>query len=520
MAHSTSQQIDLVEQSDIEIAQAKRDNSGLAVVGSDDDSREEHAVSHDHQHKRLDLEPPPGASTGIRNIAQKVRGPVEHFLHLEAAGGIVLLLSAAVALIWANSDLASYAGLWHTSVGISIAGVYSSVDLHFIINDVLMTIFFLLVGMEIKREIVEGELSDIRRASLPLAAAVGGMMFPAMIYYLLNPAAPSSNGWGVPMATDIAFAVGILSLLGNRVPAAMRILLLALAIIDDLGAIMVIAIFYTPNFQITGLFVAAAGIATLVLWLRLGFRPGPLYLVPLAIIWAGLYIAGIHPTLAGVIVGLATPVKPWLNKEQFLSIAKSTVHDYEQAASLPGHEGEAEQLSAVNQLHFAAREALSPVVRGIDQMHIWIAFGIMPLFALANAGVNLGGVDFSHPDALKLMLGISLGLAIGKPLGVMMISWILVKSGLASLPKGLNWSSVLIIGLIAGIGFTMAIFIAELAFKGEQYAVQLSLAKLAILIGTAGAAIVGLIAGRILLKPVTGEIAKLSADDVERSTEY
>ena len=318
------------------------------------------------------------------------------------------------------------------------------------------------------------------------------------------------------MATDIAFAVGVLSLLGKRVPASMRILLLALAIIDDLGAILVIAIFYTADFQMSGLGIAGAGVAVLVLWLQIGLRPGPLYLVPLAIIWAGLFVAGIHPTLAGVIVGLATPVKPWLSKEQFMLTAKQAISDFEDsAASGAGHHV---LLHPINRLNFAAREALSPVIRGENQMHIWVAFGIMPLFALANAGVNLSGVDFGHPAATKILLGISLGLAVGKPLGVMLISWLLVKLGLANLPKGISWNGMLIIGLTAGIGFTMAIFIAELAFKGQP--MLLGLAKLAILIGTALAAIIGLVLGVLLLRPVSAEIAALTPSDVEQSTEY
>jgi NhaA family Na+:H+ antiporter len=350
-----------------------------------------------------------------------------------------------------------------------------------------------------------------------VAAAIGGMLIPALIYFSLNTSGPASSGWGVPMATDIAFAVGLLSLLGKRVPAAMRILLLALAIIDDLGAILVIAIFYTADFNFAGLGVAGVGIAVLILWLKVGLRPGPLYLVPLGIIWTGLYVAGIHPTLAGVIVGLATPVKPWLSKEQFMAAANDAIGHFREASE--DRESDAHHLLApINRLNFAAREALSPVVRGVDQMHIWVAFGIMPLFALANAGVDLGGIEFGHPDAWTILIGISLGLALGKPIGVMLISWILVKSGLGNLPKGLGWTHILIVGLTAGIGFTMAIFIAELAFAGQP--TLLGLAKLAILIGTAGAAIVGLGLGVMLLKPVSAEIAALSPTDVEQSTEY
>lgn len=508
MEPSTSQSLASVQESDIERARRQR-----AEQQSSDPS-----VSHKQQQKSEEVpEVPPGASPNIRNMARKVRGPVEHFLHLEAAGGMVLLLAAAVALIWANSAWShSYHEFWHTPLVFSLGDTTGSVNLHFIINDCLMTIFFLLVGMEIKRELVEGELSDARRAALPVAAAIGGMLAPALIYFSLNPSGPAASGWGVPMATDIAFAVGILSLLGKRVPNSMRILLLALAIIDDLGAILVIAFFYTADFSFGGLAIAGAGVAVLVLWLQIGVRPGPLYLIPLAIIWAGLYVAGVHPTLAGVIVGLATPVKPWLSKEQFMATAKEAIGDFESAATRSADTKD--WLTPINRLNFAAREALSPVVRGEQQMHIWVAFGIMPLFAFANAGVNLGGIDFSHPDATKILVGIAAGLALGKPLGVLLVSWLLVKFGPASLPKGLNWTCILVIGLTAGIGFTMAIFIAELAFAGQP--VLLGLAKLSILIGTAGAAIVGLGVGALLLKPVSDEIAQLTATDVEQSTEY
>ncbi len=517
MGSSTSSSIKVVQQTDIEKARAQRASaaSPLESVPIAPNPDSESALSDDHKPTER-FTAPPGSSENVRAMAMKVRGPVERFLHLETAGGVVLIIAAAVALIWANSAFAhSYHALWHTKMYFTIGSLHGAVNLHFIINDVFMTIFFLLAGLEIKREIVHGELSNLKKASLPLAAALGGMLAPALIYFAFNPSAPSSSGWGVPMATDIAFAVGILSLLGKRVSSSMTILLLAVAIVDDLGAILVIAIFYTADFQVAGLGIAVGGIAVLMLWLKMGLRPGATYLAPLAIIWTGLFVAGVHPTLAGVIVGLATPVKPWLSKQQFMMSAKQAVKDFEEGT----HEhDESRVLAAIKRLHFAAREAISPVVRGLDQMHIWIAFGIMPLFALANAGVNLGGVDFGHPAAMKVMLGIGLGLAVGKPLGVMLISWIVVKSGMATLPKGLPWGGMLVIGLTAGIGFTMAIFIAELAFAGQP--ALLGLAKLAILIGTAGAAIVGLLIGFVLLKPVTAEIAAMSPSDVERSTEY
>ena len=448
----------------------------------------------------------------------KVRGPVEEFLHLETAGGIVLLLVAAAALIWANSPFHdSYHALWDTPIRIAFGERTISFDLHFLINDGLMTIFFLVVGLEIKREMVDGELSDLKRASLPCAAAIGGMLVPALIYFVLNPDPPASGGWGVPMATDIAFAVGILSLLGRRVPAAMRILLLALAIIDDLGAILVIAFFYTSGTDVAGFAVGGLGIVVLLLWRKLGVRPGPLYLIPLIILWIGLFMAHVHPTLAGVIVGLATPVKPWLSEEEFVTLARDAVNDFHQISLRPGHDSFA-LVQPIRRLLFAGKESLSPVVRGAADMHGWVAFGIMPLFALANAGVTIGGVNFSAPQATHVILGIALGLAVGKPAGILLMSWIVVKLGWATLPRGLRWRSILIIGLAAGIGFTMAIFIAELAFRGNDE--LLAVAKLSILAATAAAAIAGLGLGRLFLKPVSAEIASKSPSDVERSTEF
>jgi NhaA family Na+:H+ antiporter len=448
---------------------------------------------------------------------QSLRAPVDAFLHHQTAGGILLLAAAVIALVWANSPWSSsYEHLWHTPVGFSIGGSELKLSLHHWINDGLMTIFFLVVGFEIKREIVDGELSDLQRASLPVACAVGGMVVPALIYFGFNPSGPQANGWGVPMATDIAFAVGILSLLGNRVPAALRVLLLALAIIDDLGAILVIAIFYTPEINTVGLLWVAAGGMVLAFFLAAGIRPGPWHLIPLVILWAGLYKTGVHPTLAGVIVGLATPVKPWLKREQFLSIAEKSIGDFRDATTreAPRHE----LVAPIKRLAVAGREALSPVVRGEDQMHGLVAFGIMPLFALANAGVNMGGLDLTGEASATVMLGTAGGLAIGKPVGVLLFAWVFLKLGWTRLPRGVNMSGILVVGLCAGIGFTMSIFIGELAFKSAPE--LLGAAKLAILIATSVAAFLGLGLGAYMLRKVDPEIAELKASDVEKSTEY
>lgn len=475
-----------------------------------------------------DFPVPPGASRPVRNAALRVTAPVEHFLHQQTASGLLLLAMAVIALVWANSPWGdSYAHLWHTSITIGIGGWSMTESLHFWINDFLMTFFFLVAGFEIKREMAEGELSDLRRSALPIAAAVGGMLVPALFYYLsyltfgrlgYDLSGPTANGWGVPMATDIAFAVGVMALLGKRIPAALRILLLALAIIDDVGAILVIAIFYSSNFAVNGLIVVAAGLVVLALFRALGIRPGVSYFLPLMIIWAGLYQAGIHPTIAGVIVGMSTPVKPWLDRDQFLSIARSAIDEFQQETEKNAWSAD-DLLRPLRRLVVAGREAVAPVVRLQAAFHGVVAFFIMPLFALANAGVSLQGVDFSASASLMVLTGVGVGLALGKPIGVMLVSWILVRLGVVSLPRGVTWPGMLVLGLCAGIGFTMAIFIAELAFRGAPGILGMS--KLAILGATAIAGLLAMAIGMLALpKELDPEVAAKSPADVEASTEF
>ncbi|GAB4558345.1 MAG: Na+/H+ antiporter NhaA [Haliangiales bacterium] len=457
--------------------------------------------------------------------------PVDKLLHMQTTSGFLLLGMAVIALIWANSPWAeSYTHLWHTPITLGAGSWVFTKDLHFWINDFLMTFFFMAAGFEIKREMAEGELSDLRRGALPIAAAVGGMLVPALIYvgttYGLDVSNPEAgvwasvkNGWGVPMATDIAFALGILLLLGERIPAAMRILLLALAIIDDIGAIIVIAIFYTADFDISGLYAVGAGLVILYLFRNLGIRPGLLYSIPLIVIFAGLYKAGVHPTIAGVIVGMSAPVKAWLSKEQFLAISRNAISNFQSKTEL-GHDiAEDDLIPQLRWLGLASREVVAPVVRLQNAFHPWVAFFIMPVFALANAGVNVGGVDFSDPVAFAVMLGISLGLALGKPIGVLLVSFLLVRFGVVVLPRGVTWGGILVVGLCAGIGFTMAIFIAGLAFTNQPEV--LGTAKLAILSATAVAGVAAMVLGRLILpRELDPEVASKTASQVEASTEF
>jgi NhaA family Na+:H+ antiporter len=418
---------------------------------------------------------------------------VDRFLAIEAASGVVLLLAAAAALAWANSPAADrYQALWHTPLGIRLGGWSFERDLHFWINDGLMTVFFFVVGLEIRREIHHGELSALRRAALPLAAALGGMALPALLFLTFNHGRPSSVGWGVPMATDIAFAVGVLALLGKRVPPALRILLLALAVIDDVGAILVIAFFYSSGLTAAGLAAVAAGAAGILALQAMGVRSPSAYLVPAVTIWAGAYGAGVHPTLAGVVVGMMTPTRAWLGGEGFLERVESRLRTL-RVSDLPEVQALLPHLDAVD---VARREAVSPLDRLQHALHGWVAFGIMPLFAFANAGVPLGSATLEG-DGLRVFAGVGLGLLLGKPLGVMGLSWLTARLGWAALPGGVRWSQVSVVAVAAGIGFTMALFIAQLAFPPGPL---LETAKLAILVGSAMSGGAAYVLGRAVLK--------------------
>jgi NhaA family Na+:H+ antiporter len=439
---------------------------------------------------RHEHEPPPDVWKPAHAAARGILAPIQRFLALEAASGFVLVAAAAVALAWANSSYSkSYFALWHTQIGLHIGPVEIAHDLHFWINDGLMVIFFFVVGLEIRREIHSGELSDFRRAALPIMAALGGMLVPAAIYFGLNAGRPTENGWGIPMATDIAFALGVLTLLGARASPPLRILLLAVAVIDDVGAILVIAFFYSSGIDPVGLYWAGAGVALILLMQRLGVRSAWAYVVPAIGVWFGAYAGGVHPTIAGVIVGLLTPVKAWLGPERFVSEARGHVEAVHRADS--AHE----ILDHLDRLGTARGEVFSPVDRLLHVLHRWVAFGIMPLFALANAGVSLGNATFSG-DGWRVFAGITLGLVVGKLSGIFSFAWIAERMRLVRLPAGVGWSGVAVVGLVGGIGFTMALFIAGLALPEGP---MLETAKLAILGGSALVAVTALVAGRATL---------------------
>lgn len=466
---------------------------------------------------------PPETWKPGRALVRRAVAPIDRFLQIEAASGILLIIAAAIALIWANSGAAtSYQALWHTPLGLSLGEWSFSRDLHFWVNDGLMAIFFFVVGLEIRREIHEGELSTASRAALPVFAALGGVLLPAVIYASINWGHETIHGWAVPMATDIAFAVGILTLLGARVAPALRILLLALAVIDDVIAIVVIAVFYATDISQAGFVAASGGMVMMVLFKRLGVRNAWAYVAPGMVMWGGLYVGGVHPTLAGVIAGLLTPVTAWYGTAGFVAQAKASVDrltamhppDIEVTAAVASARDAlvGEELAA---LTVASREAISPVDRLTSALHGWVAYGIMPVFALANAGVPLGSATFDAAGS-RVFWGIALGLAIGKPVGIMLLTRAMAATGVVALPRGVKWSHAAVVGMVAGVGFTMALFLAQLAFPPGPL---LETAKLAVLCGSACAAVLGLIAGRLILPSALADGAAATSLEAETATD-
>lgn len=432
-------------------------------------------------------------------LTEKAFSAVERFMHIEATSGIVLLLAAVTALIWANLPGShSYHDFWHLPLSLSIGSWSVSHSLHFWINDALMTVFFLVVGMEIRREIYEGALSDKRFAILPVMAAIGGVVVPALIYVAFNLSPELIHGWAVPTATDIAFAVGVLALLGKSIPGNVRIFLLALAIIDDIAAVLIIAIFYSGGLDYSGFAIAAVGIAMIVLMHQMGIGSAYAYVVPAAVLWIGFLQTGAHPTLAGVVLGLMTPVLPARTRHAPLDMAAAAVDELVSVKSAQSAAAE-DYAEPLRKLRLAQREMLAPVTRVQMALHPWVAFGVMPIFALANAGVSLDGVDLSVSDAQRVMAGTIVALVLGKPLGIILFSWLAVKCNICTLPQGVNWLGVSAVGMLAGIGFTMSIFIAMLAFNDAEL---LAAAKLGVLTASLIAGIAGLFMGWLLLRSV------------------
>ena len=432
--------------------------------------------------------------TGLpKQPIDRLVAPFERFLHIESASGVVLLATAATALILANSPLReSFLALWQTPIEFAVGSFRVSHSLRHWINDGVMVLFFFVIGLEVKRELVLGELRDLRQAALPLAAALGGMLVPAAVYLSLQWGEPAEAGWGIPMATDIAFVVGCLALLGPRVSNAFRVFLLSVAIADDIGAILVIAIGYTETIHVGALLLDVVLIGVIVILQRLGVRGFLLYVTLGLGIWFAFHESGVHATVAGVILGLMTPARATLDETRFAKMLRrvETVVRGDWGA-LPA------KAARVRRLQRATRETISPLEYLETLLHPWVGFVVMPLCALANAGVPLALADFADPVAVA----VALGLVVGKPVGILLFSFVAVRLGLASLPAGVGWSALAGGAFLAGIGFTMALFIAGLALEGDA----LDAAKIGILGASAVAAALGMtLLVRVLPRPDTG----------------
>lgn len=390
--------------------------------------------------------------------------PIRRFMEIESASGVVLIACTLVALVAANTPWnESYQQIWETKFSISLGDFGLSKPLLLWINDGLMTLFFFVVGLEIKREVVAGELRDPRKAVLPMVAAAGGMVVPAGLYFALQSSGPGERGWGIPMATDIAFVVGVLALLGNRVPFGLKILMLSLAIVDDMGAVVVIALAYSSEVSFAMLGLAAAGFGFAYFLNRVGVRRVTIYIFTGAGIWLAVLKSGIHPTVAGVLMGIMTPATAWIGTTSLREALKEALWGIEQDRANGGDEDRPMPLTPLAGL---TREAISPLARLETVLHPWVGFFIMPVFALANAGVVIDPASIGDPIAIA----VAVALFVGKPLGIVGFSWLAVRMGLARLPTGVDWFVLLGGGFLAGIGFTMSLFIAQLALGPETLA--------------------------------------------------
>jgi len=424
--------------------------------------------------------------------------PFLRFARLEAAGGIFLLAATVAALVWANSPWeASYHALWHTPASVGYGKYVLAQDLHHWINDGLMCIFFFLVGLEIKREMLSGELSSLKRAAFPFAAALGGVVVPALIYFAFNRHSEALNGWAIPMATDIAFALGVLALLGDRVPVALKIFVTALAIVDDIVGVLVIAVFYTSEISLSSLVAGLAGIAISYLANRIGVRRPFVYALIGVFVWLATLKSGVHATIAGIVLAFTIPTETHIDTPEFLRRSRDLLEGIENRAEEQNGDGHQSE-GAAYQLECQSQMLQTPLFRIEHSLQPWVSFLIMPLFALANAGVHvLGNVGAALGSSVSL--GVMLGLIVGKPVGITLLAWLAAKSGLASRPLDVGWSQLFGAACLCGIGFTMSLFIATLAFGSSPL---LDLSK----IGTLAASLAAGIAGSVILARSSGRL--------------
>ncbi|WP_126246126.1 Na+/H+ antiporter NhaA [Chitinophaga rhizosphaerae] len=416
--------------------------------------------------------------------------PVSRFIHQEFTGGIILFASVVIAIFWANSQWAeSYHHVWETNFGISFAEYAFNKPLHVWINDGLMALFFFVIGLELKREFMAGELSSFGKASLPMMAALGGMLVPAGIYVAFNAGLPSENGWGIPMATDIAFALALLSLAGRHIPTSVKVFLSALAVADDLGAVLVIAIFYTSH--IVWVPLTIAGVLLVILWVGnlLGIRSTLFYLLVGLGVWSGFLMSGVHATIAGVLVAFMIPARTKIDEEEYINSMEAHTESFRNAIPQASTLTTYEQHRTIESIKKISLDAETPLQKIEYALHPWVAFVIMPLFALANSGMHIGR-DFFTSMLNPVSIGVATGLVIGKFAGVLLFTWLMVRLKLAKLPEQSTWRHISGVALLAGVGFTMSLFITGLAFSDPAMVDQ---SKYGILLASVLSGIAGIV---------------------------
>ncbi len=429
-----------------------------------------------------------------KSVFETIKDPFQRFFRTEASSGILLIVFTLIALVWANSPWGNiYTSLWAKKLTIGFGEFNISETLGHWINDGLMAIFFFVVGLEIKREIVAGELSSLKQASLPIAAAIGGMLVPALIFVFLVGDGNGSEGWGVPMATDIAFSLGILSLLGKRVPLSLKIFLTAFAIVDDLGAVLIIAIFYNSGIVLNALFIAGALVFVLLLLNYFRLNAISLYILIGFILWYFFLVSGVHPTLAGVILAFLIPQHRKVMGDEFVLYMRENLDEFKKDCNGAIYLSN-KQMVAIDKMEMLTKKVQSPVQELEHSLHGFVSYFVMPVFALANAGIILTSGDTGILNSLSY--SILLALVLGNLIGISLASWIVIKTGLASLPKNVKWINLIGIAMLGGMGFTMSLFISNLAFSDPEL---LNQAKIGILIGSLIAGVSGYLILRFTL---------------------
>ncbi|MFF5383682.1 Na+/H+ antiporter NhaA [Pedobacter suwonensis] len=419
---------------------------------------------------------------------EKIIAPVSRFVHLEYTSGIVLLISVVLAIIWANSAFGeSYHHLWDTHFMVGMGKHLLDKPLHIWINDGLMALFFFVIGLELKREFMEGELSTFSKALLPMTAALGGMLVPAGIYFFINRGTSADHGWGIPMATDIAFALALLSMAGKHIPGSIKVFLSALAVADDLGAVLVIAFFYTGQVNFVALGIAGIFLLVLIIGNTMGIRSSAFYLIIGIAVWIGFLLSGVHATLAGVLVAFTIPARTRIDEQVYSNNLRKLTDDFDREIPSNSTLTTPDQHRTIQQVKHLSLAAETPLQKIEHALHPYVAFLIMPLFALANSGIIIGA-DFFSAILNPVSIGVTAGLVLGKFTGILLFCFVMVKLGIAKLPEGGTWKHMIGVALLAGIGFTMSLFISGLAFSNPQYVEQ---AKYGILIASVLAGILG-----------------------------